>query len=62
MGGGQEGYFGWLTLVDNVSGLVREPWDGVLRKNIYEFFNLVSYLRYKTDKERKMIEKWKKTH
>ena len=62
MGTDEESYFGWLALVDNVSGLTRDRWDDVFRKNIYEFFNLLAYLRHKNNKTKEQIEKWKQTH
>lgn len=62
MGGDQESYFAWLTLVDNVSELTREKWDDVFRKNVYEFFNLLSYISHKNKKHKELIEKWKRTH
>lgn len=58
----EENYFGWLTLIDNVSELCREKWDDVFLKNIYEFFNLVSYLKHKNNKQKEQIEKWKRSH
>ena len=62
MGRSQEEYFSWLTLVDNVAELTHDKWDDVFRKNIYEFFNLISYLRFKNEKIKERIEKWKQTH
>lgn len=55
-------YFGWITLVDNVGQLTRDKWDDIFSKNIYEFFNLVSYLKYKNNKQKEQIERWKQTH
>lgn len=62
MGYDQEKYFGWLTLIDNVSDLTKDKWDDVFKKSIYEFFNLISYLKYKNRKQKEQIEKWKRTH
>lgn len=55
-------YFGWLTLVDNVGQLTRDKWDDIFEKNIYEFFNLLSYLKYKNNRQKEQIEKWKRSH
>ena len=60
-GNGRE-YFSWITLVDNVSELTRERWDDVFMKNVYEFFNLLSYIQYKNKKMKDNIEKWKRSH
>lgn len=62
MGENEERYFTWLALVDSVSQLTRDPWDTVFSKNIYEFFNLLSYLKHKSNKEKERIEKWKREH
>ena len=62
MGEHQAKYFGWLELVDQVGQLTRDKWDDVFRKNIYEFFNLVSYIRHKNNKEKQQLEQWKRTH
>jgi hypothetical protein len=62
MGGNEENYFGWLTLIDNVGQLTRDKWDDVFKKNIYEFFNILSFLKYKNNKQKEQIEKWKQTH
>lgn len=56
----QTEYFGWLSLIDSVSELTREKWDDVFRKNIYEFFNLLSYLKQKNENLKNSIEKWKR--
>lgn len=62
VGSDQESYFGWLTLVDNVGQLTRDKFDDVFKKNIYEFFNLLAFLKHKNNKEKERIEKWKQTH
>ena len=62
LGENEESYFGWLALIDNVGELTRDKWDDVFKKNIYEFFNLVSYLQYKSKKQKDQIEKWKQSH
>lgn len=62
VGSDQESYFGWLALVDNVGQLTRDKWDDVFKKNIYEFFNLLAFLKHKNNKEKERIEKWKQTH
>ena len=62
MGENEESYFGWLTLVDNVGQLTRDKFDDVFKKNIYEFFNLLAFLKHKNNKEKERIEKWKQTH
>lgn len=62
LGESEESYFGWLTLVDNIGQLTRDKWDDVFKKNIYEFFNLLSFLRYKNNKQKEQIEKWKQSH
>lgn len=62
VGGNEEEYFSWLALVDDVGELTRDKWDDVFRKNIYEFFNLLAYLRHKNNKRKEQIEKWKQTH
>lgn len=58
----EEGYFNWLTLIDEVGELTRDKWDDVFKKNIYEFFNLVAYLKHKNKRRKEQIEKWKQTH
>ena len=60
-GDGRE-YFSWITLVDNVSELTRERWEDVFKKNVYEFFNLLSYIQYKNKKMKENIERWKRSH
>lgn len=62
MGGNEETYFSWISLVDSVSQLTRDKWDDVFKKNIYEFFNLLAYLKHKSNKEKERIEKWKREH
>ena len=55
-----EEYFGWLSLVNSVSEATRETWDNVFKKSIYEFFNILSYLRWSTERQKQMIEKYKR--
>ena len=62
MGEDETGYFSWLALVDNVGQLTRDKWDDVFRKNIYEFFNLLAYLKHKNKKINELTEKWKHQH
>ena len=62
VGESEESYFDWLALVDNVGQLTRDKWDDVFKKNIYEFFNLLAFLKHKNNKEKERIEKWKQTH
>ena len=49
----------WFYLIDQVSELTRESWDNVLKKNIYEFLNLVCYLKDKRAMEKNEIDKMK---
>lgn len=60
LGDNKNTYFEWLALIDNVSNLTRDKWDDVFQKNIYEFFNLLAYLKDKNKREKKQIERWKK--
>ena len=57
-----ESYFGWLSWVSSVSEAQRISWDEVWKKDIYEFFNTVSFLKWKADKQKENIERWKNTH
>ncbi len=52
-------YFGWLSLIDKVSATVRKSWDDVFSMNVYEFFNIVSYLRWRDEREKQRIQRWK---
>lgn len=60
--GDSEKYFGWLGLVDTVHGLTGDKWDEVFEKSIYEFFNLLSYAKYKAKIQKQQIDKWKQMH
>lgn len=62
MGGNEETYFSWLALVESVSDLTKDKWDDVFTKNIYEFFNLLAYLKHRNQKQKEMIDKWKRSH
>ena len=42
-----------------MSELTRESWDKVLEKNVYEFLNLVSYLKSKRAMEKYEIDNFK---
>ena len=52
----------WWYLIDQVSELTRESWDNVLKKNVFEFLNLVSYLQDKRAMEKNEIDKFKRKH
>jgi hypothetical protein len=58
----RENYFGWLSLVDQVSETERISWNEAFSLNIFEFFNILSYSRWKANKQKEQIEKWKRTH
>lgn len=47
-------------MIDMVSELTRDSWDNVLKKNIYEFLNLVCYIKDKKAMEKNEIEKMKR--
>ncbi|MBR0321151.1 MAG: hypothetical protein IIX08_02040 [Bacteroidales bacterium] len=42
-----------------MSATVRKSWDDVFSMNVYEFFNIVSYLRWKDEREKQRIQRWK---
>lgn len=46
--------------MDQVSELTRETWDNIFQKNVYEFLNLVCYLKDKRAMEKNEIEKFKR--
>ena len=50
----------WFYLIDQVSDLTKETWDNVLKKNIYEFLNLVCYIKSKRAMEKNEMEKFKR--
>ena len=56
--GEDTGYI-WLSLVDCISNLTREPFSKVWEMGIIEFFNLLGYSHYKAEKEKERIERWK---
>jgi hypothetical protein len=43
-----------------VSETIRENWDSVFQKNIYEFFNILSYRNNKDEKLQQQLEKWRR--
>lgn len=60
--GTAEEHFGWLSLVDKVSETVKKPWDDVFAMNVYEFFNLLAYIKWKDNKLKQQIDRWKQSH
>ena len=48
-----------MNLVDQVSETERISWDDAFKLPIYEFFNVVSYIRWKNDRQKELINKWK---
>ena len=50
----------WVYLVDCVSETCRCSWDEVFNKNIYEFFNILSYRKDKKAEEKRQIEMYKR--
>ena len=49
----------WLSLIDEVSETTREPWSKVWEMTVTEFFNLLTFCRWKADKKKADAEKWK---
>lgn len=45
-----------------MSETTRKTWDDVFAMNVYEFFNIVSYIRWKNEKQKESIRKWKQSH
>ena len=39
---------------------MRTDWDRVYKMPVMEFLNVVSYIKDKTEEEKREIEKWKK--
>ena len=58
----RETYFRWLALVDRVSEVERISFPETFKLSIYEFFNLLSYSRWKDNKTKEQIDRWKRTH
>ena len=52
--------WGWVSAVDRVSQTMRTEWDKVYKMPAMEFLNVVSYIKDKTEEEKREIEKWKK--
>ena len=52
--------WGWVSAVDRVSQTMRTDWDRVYKMPAMEFLNVVSYIKDKTEEEKREIEKWKK--
>lgn len=48
--------------MDNVAEAQGISWDEVWKKDIYEFFNTIAYLKWKSDNIKKQINKWKTSH
>lgn len=42
-----------VSLIQNIS------WDETWKKDVYEFFNTVSFLRWQSERRKKEIERWK---
>lgn len=51
-----------MNLVDQVSETERISWDDAFRLSIYEFFNVVSYIRWKNDRQKELIKQWNRPH
>jgi hypothetical protein len=47
--------FQWLTLVDWVSETQRTDWETVYKMDIYTFFNMVCYVRWKIQHPERQI-------
>jgi hypothetical protein len=55
----RENYFGWLQVVSWLADLTHKDWDLIFKMNIYEFFNLWSFITWKDNNIKKQIEKMK---
>ena len=54
--------FGWTSCVDAVSETCRCSWDAVWTMSVIEFLNILCYRKDKQEQEKRMMEKWRKTH
>lgn len=52
----------WLSLIDEVSEATREPWSKVWEMSVVEFFNLLTFCRWKAEKRKTDADKWKASH
>ena len=54
--------WGWISCVDAVSETCRCSWDEVWHMSVIEFLNLLCYRKDKLEREKRQMEKWRKTH
>jgi hypothetical protein len=47
-------------MIDQVAQLTNDTWENIFNSNIYNFLNLVSYIRAKSAMEKNEIEKFKR--
>ena len=52
----------WIYYVDKVSEAMRIDWPSVFKLGVYEFLNVMSYVKDKADWEQQEAEKYKKKH
>ena len=50
--------FRWLSHIDSVSETLRVSWDDVFSMNVYEFFNILSYVKEKNRRRTEEMKKW----
>lgn len=51
-----------MSLIDEVHEVTGTKWDDVYMMNVYEFFNYISYSRYKNEKQKRALEQWRMKH
>lgn len=52
----------FLSLIDEVAETTRTEWEKVFRYEITYFFNIITYARWKAEREKKQAEEWKRKH
>ena len=52
----------WFTYVDTVAETTHLPWKEVFDMNIYEFFNTYHFAIQRWQRQKREMEKWRKSH
>ena len=52
----------WFALVDEVAEVTRTEWEKVFGYEITYFFNVITFARWKAEREKKQAEEWKRKH
>lgn len=60
--GGFGSRWGYVAMIDRVSEAMKINWHEVMDLNVYEYLNVLSYLRDKAEDEKRRLEQFRRKH